>query len=168
MAAGSRALHQDISKVLYSEEDLLATCQELGKKIAKDYANKEPLFLVTLSGAYVFAADLLRQVQPTPVGINVDFLRASSYGRGTESSGVVSLQVQSNLLHTFSLLHLTRRPNWQDSGRSAWAVARLHPETKEPWSLHPDCNPSFSPKVHSLQQGTSLVAHEDCTQACSR
>jgi hypoxanthine phosphoribosyltransferase len=94
MATDSHNLHQDIVKVLYSEQDLLKSCQVLGKGIAKDYQDREPLFLITLSGAYVFAADLLRQVQPTPIGTSVDFIRASSYGGGIQSSGVVRLQVQ--------------------------------------------------------------------------
>jgi hypoxanthine phosphoribosyltransferase len=37
-------------------------------------------------------ADLVRAVAPVPQGLQVEFIRASSYGAGTESSGEVSLK----------------------------------------------------------------------------
>ena len=54
-------------------------------QINKDYAGKNPLFLVVLNGAFLFAADLLRSIE---TGCEVSFVKFSSY-HGTESSGKV-------------------------------------------------------------------------------
>ena len=40
----------------------------------------------------LFAADLVRAIEPCPRGLTIDFIRASSYGSGTESSGEVQLK----------------------------------------------------------------------------
>jgi hypothetical protein len=88
-------LHPDVSKSLFSEDMLLSKCAELGPIIAADYADKQPLLLVTLAGAYMFAADLLKRVQPCPEGLQVDFIRASSYHAATTSSGEVTTTVRS-------------------------------------------------------------------------
>jgi hypothetical protein len=45
----------------------------------------------TLKGAATFACDLLRAVDPVPTGLEVEYVRASSYGGGTASSGSVAL-----------------------------------------------------------------------------
>jgi hypoxanthine phosphoribosyltransferase len=46
------------------------------------------------TGAFMFASDLLKSVQPVPDGLHVDFMRASSYGAGTSSTGTVELGVR--------------------------------------------------------------------------
>lgn len=43
-------------------------------------------------GCILFAADLLRAIEPCPRGLTMDFMKASSYGSGTESSGEVQLK----------------------------------------------------------------------------
>lgn len=61
------------------------------RQIADDYAGKRPLVVGTLKGAVVFMADLVRAMEPTPQGLQLEFVRASSYGSGTVSSGKVAL-----------------------------------------------------------------------------
>lgn len=61
------------------------------REIAADYADKQPLVIGTLKGAVVFMSDLVRAMEPTPAGLELDFVRASSYGAGTVSSGKVAL-----------------------------------------------------------------------------
>lgn len=58
---------------------------ETGKLIAEEYRDKNPVFLCVLNGAYVFAADLLRQVD---VPGEVCFIKLSSY-EGMRSTGEV-------------------------------------------------------------------------------
>jgi len=55
----------------------------VGQKISQDYQDKNPLFVVVLSGAFMFAAELLKNVE-TPCEIT--FVRVSSYSK-TESAG---------------------------------------------------------------------------------
>ena len=50
---------------------------QVADKISADYAGKEPLFVVVLNGAFVFAADLIRALKE--VRCEVTFIRVSSY-----------------------------------------------------------------------------------------
>lgn len=56
---------------------------EVAHKINEDYRDKNPLFVVVLNGAFMFAAELLKNVE-TPCEIT--FVRVSSYSK-TESTG---------------------------------------------------------------------------------
>ena len=70
-------------KTFISAEQIALRVQELGEQISMEMKGREPLFLVVLNGAFVFAADLLRSVT-TPC--HVSFIRVSSYD-GMESTG---------------------------------------------------------------------------------
>lgn len=69
-----------------SRESIDARVKELGKQITRDCADKRPLFLCVLNGAFPFASDLFRAAE----GIDgeIAFIRLKSY-EGTSSSGVV-------------------------------------------------------------------------------
>jgi hypoxanthine phosphoribosyltransferase len=58
---------------------------EIAFKINKEYANKNPIFIVVLNGAFMFAADLMKVVN---IESELSFVKISSY-EGTESSGKV-------------------------------------------------------------------------------
>ncbi|KAG2491730.1 hypothetical protein HYH03_009893 [Edaphochlamys debaryana] len=45
-----------------------------------------------MKGCVLFFADLVRAIEPVPRGLTMDFIRASSYGSGTESTGDVKLK----------------------------------------------------------------------------
>lgn len=85
--------HPDVESILYNEAILNEKCRELGAMIAKEYADLKPLLMVTVTGAYMFASDLAKCITPVPDGMQIDFIRASSYGSGTVSSGEVKIQV---------------------------------------------------------------------------
>jgi hypoxanthine phosphoribosyltransferase len=61
----------------------------LGRSIERDYRDRVPLLLGVLTGAAVFLADLMRQVQGP---VECDFIAISSYGSGTRSPGVVTIR----------------------------------------------------------------------------
>ena len=65
-------------------EQIAADVQEVGNRISVDYHDKEPLFVVILNGAFVFAADLIRALKN--VRCEVTFIRVSSYW-GMSSTG---------------------------------------------------------------------------------
>ena len=75
-------------RVLVAEEEIRARVAELGRAITRDYAGTNPVLVGILQGAVPFVADLMRGL---PIDLTVDFLRASSYGAGTSSSGTVRI-----------------------------------------------------------------------------
>ncbi|MBR3159653.1 MAG: hypoxanthine phosphoribosyltransferase [Atopobiaceae bacterium] len=81
-------VHPDIEAILLSQEDIREIVSRLGKAISQDYADKNPLIVTVLRGAFVFTADLLRAIT---VPCSVDFMAVSSYGDGVKSSGVVRI-----------------------------------------------------------------------------
>lgn len=81
-------LHPDIESIILSEDDIKQIVGRLGQEVSRDYEGKNPLVVAVLRGAFVFTADLLRQIT---VPCAVDFMAVSSYGAGVKSSGVVKI-----------------------------------------------------------------------------
>ncbi|WNC14977.1 hypoxanthine phosphoribosyltransferase [Brevibacillus brevis] len=81
-------MNQDIEKILLSESEIAGKIQELGKTLAAEYQGKNPLVICVLKGAVVFMADLIRHMD---IPCEMDFMAVSSYGSGTESSGMVKI-----------------------------------------------------------------------------
>jgi hypoxanthine phosphoribosyltransferase len=79
---------QTVEKVLIESSDLSKRVKELADQISTDYAGKNPLLVGILKGAFVFLSDLMRNVS---IPVHVDFMQVSSYGSGTESSGIVKI-----------------------------------------------------------------------------
>jgi len=76
---------------LIARETLHLRVAELGAEVARGLSPQErPVAVVVLQGAFVFAADLLRNL-PAELGIEIGFLRCESYGARTKSSGRVVL-----------------------------------------------------------------------------
>ena len=65
-------------------KEIAKDVQQVAKQISADYKDKEPLFVVVLNGAFVFASDLLRALDN--VCCEVTFIRVSSYW-GMSSTG---------------------------------------------------------------------------------
>lgn len=63
----------------------MAQVRRVAEEINKDYEGQQPLFLVVLNGAFVFAADLMREIS---VPAEVSFVKLASY-EGTSSTGTV-------------------------------------------------------------------------------
>lgn len=81
-------IEQDIGEILIDQAAIAAKVKELGTRIATDYHGKDLVLVSILKGALPFLADLMRQI---PLPLSLDFLEVSSYGRETESSGVVRI-----------------------------------------------------------------------------
>lgn len=80
-------------EILVTKEQIAERVAELGAQIAADYSDEAPLFVGVLKGAFVFMADLVRAVD---LDVEVDFMALSSYGRSTETSGVVRILMDLN------------------------------------------------------------------------
>jgi len=78
----------DITKVLVTEEQIATRVKELASEIDKLYAGKDLLLVGVLKGAVMFMADISRAIQ---IPVAMDWMAVSSYGSGTQSSGVVRI-----------------------------------------------------------------------------
>lgn len=83
----------DCLKVFISAEEIDALNTKLAAQIEKDYKGvMQPgetlLTVITLKGAAFFATDLLKKIN---LPITMDYVRLSSYGSGTKSSGTVRI-----------------------------------------------------------------------------
>lgn len=65
------------------EETLLARISELAAEINTKYADLKPLFVAVLNGAFLFAADFMRELTIKP---EIQFIRVSTYGDSMESN----------------------------------------------------------------------------------
>ena len=81
----------DIAKVLVSEEEIRGAVKRIAKEMENDFkdSDKKVLIMGTLKGAVVFMSDLMKEFN---LKAEIDFIRVSSYGSGTESGGVISLK----------------------------------------------------------------------------
>lgn len=74
----------EVSHVLISSEELDAITTRLAAEISRDYEGKNLLLLGILKGSVLFMADLMRKLT---IPAEIDFMKVSSYGSGTVSSG---------------------------------------------------------------------------------
>ncbi|MCI6676997.1 MAG: hypoxanthine phosphoribosyltransferase [Clostridiales bacterium] len=79
---------EDKIRVLVSEEEVDKKIQEIGEQISKDYAGKSVHLICILKGGVFFMCELAKRIS---VPVSMDFMSVSSYGAGTESSGVVRI-----------------------------------------------------------------------------
>ncbi|SHH21131.1 hypoxanthine phosphoribosyltransferase [Jatrophihabitans endophyticus] len=81
-------LDADIEQTLISTEQIREKIGELAAQIDADYADREPMLVGVLKGAAMFMSDLARALERPST---MEFMAVSSYGSGTQSSGVVRI-----------------------------------------------------------------------------
>ena len=74
--------------LLYSRDDIARRVRELAAVISADYTGSDLVLIGILRGAFVFLADLIRQLT---IPVVVDFVGAASYGTRSQSSGQVTI-----------------------------------------------------------------------------
>jgi len=80
-------------KKLITSDEIDSAVQRLASEIKRDYRRKNPLLIGILKGSFVFMADLVRKLD---IPLEVDFVRLSSYGSGTETSGKIRITGRLN------------------------------------------------------------------------
>ena len=87
-----RDLMNDIEKVLVGEAELDAIVTRIAAEIDRDYAgdDKKLVLLCILKGSVVFMGDLMKKIK---VPVEIDCMKVSSYGAGTESSGQIHISL---------------------------------------------------------------------------
>lgn len=121
-------MHNDIQKILLTEEQIRSRIQELGRELTRDYRDKNPLIIGVLKGVVVFYADMVRCID-TPC--QMDFMWISSYA-GTESTG--QMVVRKDVSSEVRGRHVLVLEDIFDTGSSLDYTVR-HLMEKEPASL---------------------------------
>lgn len=115
--------------IFLSENEIRERVIAVGKDIRRDYQGKAPIFICVLSGAVMFFTDLVRE---SGIDCEIDFIKISSYGNGTVSSGNVELK--QNLSRSIEGKDVILVEDIIDSGRSI-EFLRAYIEKKNPRSI---------------------------------
>ena len=83
-------MHKDIERILLSEQELDAIITRVAGELDRDYAgeDKRLVLLCILKGSVVFMGELMKKIT---VPVEIDFMRVSSYGAGSTSSGNINI-----------------------------------------------------------------------------
>jgi hypoxanthine phosphoribosyltransferase len=81
-------------RVVFTAEEIGRQVRLLANQISEDYKGKEVVLIGVLKGAFIFLADLVRQLT---IPVQLDFVRVASYGSGTESSGKIRITTDVEL-----------------------------------------------------------------------
>jgi hypoxanthine phosphoribosyltransferase len=84
---------KEVFQPLLREDEIQKRIKEIGNQITSDFIGKTPIFIGVLNGAFLFLADLIRNVN---ADCEIDFLKLSSYGDEKISSGKVKTLKELN------------------------------------------------------------------------
>ena len=104
---------------IFTPAQIAKRVQDLGREVSDCYAGKNILGLCILKGAFVFFADLARSLD---IDMEIDFVRLSSYGDDTSSSGEVS--IKSDLESEVRDKHVLVVEDIVDTGLSLYYFSR--------------------------------------------
>ena len=82
----------DIESVLVSEEQIDEISTRIANQINRDYANsgKKLVLICILKGSLMFTCELMKRIN---LPVEIDFMKVSSYGSKTTSSGVINIHL---------------------------------------------------------------------------
>ena len=116
-------MHNDVKKILVSEEEIKEITKTLGERITNDYkdSDKPLIVIVILKGSMPFASDLIRHID---MPMEIEFMKVSSYGAGTKTSGEIKIHLDLNREHleNYNLLIVE---DIVDSGRTLQRLTQL-------------------------------------------
>lgn len=78
--------HQNVEYVMISKEQIENRVKELAAQLDKLYEGRKPVIVCVLKGSVLFFTDLIRNMK---TDVCLDFMRVSSYGSGTKSTGEI-------------------------------------------------------------------------------
>ena len=127
--------HDDIAKVLISEEQIKQRIVELGAELRRDYANVEGdiVLICILKGAVMFFADLARAMD---LNLQMEFMGISSYGNERRTSGIV--RITKDIDTSITGKHVIIAEDIMDSGLTLSHLLKLL-SSRSPASLKICC-----------------------------
>lgn len=135
---------------ILSANVIAARVKSLGEEIAAAHAGRRLHLLVVLRGAFVFAADLARELHARGMEVTVDFCRVASYGDGTEP-GVPAVElyhpetltdrdvlIVEDIVDTGIALEALLRAVKSAAPRALWTAALLSKPSRRRVAIQPD------------------------------
>nr|WP_078786711.1 hypoxanthine phosphoribosyltransferase [Eubacterium ruminantium] len=116
-------------EVLIDNDKLMKRVKEMAEELDKEYAGKTVHLIGILKGSVFFMTDLAKNMKSD---VTMDFISVSSYGDGTESSGIVRLN--KDLDESIEGKNVVIVEDIVDSGRTLSYVRKLF-EDRRPASL---------------------------------
>jgi len=128
-------IHDKTFKSFLSEEEIRKKVKLLAVDLNRDYAEKKPIFIAILNGAFMFAADLFKYLT---IDAEISFIKLASY-KGMKSSGqvitAIGLDIElfdrhvvilEDIVDTGKTLHEFLPQLWHQQPASLKIVALLH------------------------------------------
>lgn len=83
---------KDIAEILVSEEQIQELTDRIAKEITEDYkdSGKKLVAICILKGSLMFTCELIKKI---PLPLEIDFMKVSSYGSSTVTSGVINIHL---------------------------------------------------------------------------
>lgn len=118
-----------IKSILISEEEIKKALKAEGERISREYEGKPLLLVSILKGAFVFMADLCREIT---IPCEIAFMCAESYYEGTISSGKVNITM--DLKQDISEYNVIIVEDIVDTGRTLSEIVEIL-RSRNPLSL---------------------------------
>ena len=120
-------MHNDVEKILISEENISEIVSEVAEKINHDLNGEPLLAVIILKGSAPFAMDLIRKLD---MSVEIDFMQVSSYGKSTVSNGFIN--VKKDIEQDVSGKNVLIIEDIIDSGNTLFKIKELfkHREAK--------------------------------------
>lgn len=83
-------MHKDLQEILLSEQEVDEIISRIARDLDRDYSgeDKRLVLVCILKGSVVFMGDLMKKIT---IPVEIDFMRVSSYGAGTETTGSINI-----------------------------------------------------------------------------
>ncbi len=121
-------------RIVFATDEIQSRVAELARKISRDYKDKPLLMVGVLKGAFIFLADLVREMDHP--SLCIDFVQVSSYGEGTSTHG--SIRLVKDVAQTLSQFHVLIVEDIVDTGHTLRYLTDLF-DSKHPLSLKTCC-----------------------------
>lgn len=143
-------MHQDLERILLTEEELRAKVKEVALSVAKRYAGGNPIVVGILKGSIIFYSDFIRHLD---MPVTLDFMAVSSYGSGSVSSGKLRMKkdldsdvkdrdvivVEDIIDSGFTLANL-KELLMERGAKSVCIVTLLNKKGRREYEIRPDYN----------------------------
>ncbi len=85
-------MNKDIESILVSEQEIGEICTKIANQINEDYkdSGRNLVLVCILKGSIMFTSELMKRIT---LPMEIEFMKVSSYGAGTSSSGVINIHL---------------------------------------------------------------------------